>query len=464
MYRIISKFAGSVFLLSVSLFFTYGQSATDASFSLQVSAEEEAKHLLKDFNWKEKYPDSLSVITKTRELVNYFHHEGYLLASVTSYHFEDGLAKVNMEIGKKFQWLRLSPGNIDPSLLKRIGYKERFYQDKPFKYNKVAGIMEKVLDYAEQNGYPFAHLKLDSLEIIDNQIGASLHFDPGPLIVYDTVKVRGNVRIKPRFLGDYLNITAGKPFDQRQIEGVPQALAQLPYLKVNAPSQLTFQNEESTLTLFLEKRKVNQIDGIIGFLPNANNRDQLLITGQLDIVLQNPFGTGKRIGMHWQKLNVNTQRLHIQYDHPNIWRSPLTAGIDFNFLKEDTLFTSRNLKVQLGYRLNAQSSFKAYTDVKTNNLISTSMYENATALPGIIDYDLTLYGLGFEWQNIDDVFIPRQGVRISLQAAAGNKKIIQNSGIPSELYESVKPKTFQYNVEAGFELYRPLGSRFGMVQ
>ena len=430
-----------------------------APFSLQISVENGREYVLKSFKLGDHYSDSLTVIKKTREVVNYLHQEGYLLAHVASITFAHKIAKINLSVGDKFQWLQLSPGDVSPSILRNIGYKERFYRSKPFKYNKVADIMGQLLDHAGQNGYPFAYVKLDSLQIIRNQIGASLRFDPGPLIVYDSLRVDGDIHISPRFLESYLGLTIGKPYNQKDIDQVSQALRQLPYLRARSPSRLTFQNEESTLTLFLEKRKVNQIDGIIGFLPNAGNTGKLLVTGQLDIILQNPFGTGKRIGMHWQKPDVNTQRLNIKYDHPNIWKSPLTAGVDFNFLKEDTLFTNRTLRLQLKYRLNAHSSFKAYTDIKANNLISTTAYENATSLPDIIDFDLTFYGLGFQWQDLDDVFIPKKGTRVSLQAVAGNKKIIQNSGIPSALYEGLDPKTFQYNIEASLENYWPLGNQ-----
>jgi hypothetical protein len=178
---------------------------------------------------------------------------------------------------------------------------------------------------------------------------------------------------------------------------------------------LTFQNIEATLTINLEQRRINQIDGIIGFLPNASNDNNLTITGQLDMELYNPFGKGRNIGIHWQRLKENSQNLALQYAQPNILNSPIDFQFNFSFLNEDTIFTDRNVRLKLDYRLSAESAFSSITDFKTTNLLEISIYEDNTSLPELIDFTFNSYGLRFEWHNLDDVYVPKNGANFSLK-------------------------------------------------
>ena len=93
-------------------------------------------------------------------------------------------------------------------------------------------------------------------------------------------------------------------------------------------------------------------------------------------------------------------------------------------LKEDTLFTDRNMRLKLDYRLGAESAFSSITDFKTTNLLETSIYGDNTSLPELIDFTFNSYGLRFEWQNLDDVYVPKKGAKLWFEGTAGNKKII----------------------------------------
>ena len=309
-----------------------------------------------------------------------------------------------------------------------------------------------IISYAENNGYPFASLKLDSLRIENNQIGASLNFDLGPFIKFDSLDIESDFALKPRFLGNYLGIVQGKAYDQRNVDFLGRKLQNLPYLRLTEAPTLTFQNEEATVHLKVEKRPVNQIDGIIGFLPNANRSDGLLITGQVDIDLLNPFGSGKQIGIHWQRLSEETQNLNLVYDHPNVLGSPLDFNFQFDFLKQDTLFTKRIFDLSISYNLGGNSYLNVFSSSEGTDLIGTPRIVN-NQLPNVIDFDLTSYGIGFKWNNFNDPFIISNGTGLTFRAATGNKKISRNIAFPAEVYEGVDFKTLQYTFTLGFQNY-----------
>jgi outer membrane translocation and assembly module TamA len=145
------------------------------------------------------------------ELVQLLQSEGYLLAYLESFSIAQKQANARIYVGSRFEWLALTGGNITPSLFRKIGFHDRLYQGKPFKYSEVAKVQKEILDYAEQNGFPFAKLSLDSLKIDNNKFSAAFNFEEGPLIIFDSIRVEGNAKIKAKFLGKYLGIEMGEP-------------------------------------------------------------------------------------------------------------------------------------------------------------------------------------------------------------------------------------------------------------
>ena len=458
MSRLFPKFVS----LSLFLFICLSTNA-QLKYQLVVSTEMGAEEIVQKYKFNRTFSDSVQLKSEVTELVQLLQNEGYLLSYLVGLHFDQNQARAKIYVGQRFEWMGLSHGNIDDALFRRIGFQDKLYAGKPFKYPAVAKVQKQILDYAEQNGYPFANLKLDSLKINNNKFSSVFNFDPGPRITFDSIKVEGEAIIQSKFLGRYLGIELGEVYDQKRIDNISRILNNLPYVRLKSNPKLTFQNSEATVTINLDKRRVNELDGIIGFLPNASNNNQLMLTGQFDFELYNPFGKGRHIGIHWQKLNANSQSLALKYEQPNVFGSPIDLDTDFKFLKSDTLFTDRKIRLKLDYRLNARSAFSSFTDFKTTNLLGTTIYEGISELPDLIDFNLNAYGLRFDWHNLDDIFIPKKGAKVWFEGSAGNKKIIQNNGIPDELYQRIELKSFQYTFNFSGEKYWSLNNQLVLL-
>jgi len=433
-------------------------------YMLDILTSDQDKSALRKLKYSREFSDSLSLIQTVNGVVSTLHSEGYLLAQLNTIksNITTSTIEAHLSVGEKFQWIRLSEGNVEKALLRRSGFKETQFSEKPFRFDQVAKLEKSLLTFAERNGYPFASLKLDSLRLEANKIGASLNLDLGPPISFDSLDIKSNFEIKSRFLGNYLGINQNSLYDQRKINFIGQRLRGLPYLRLSEAPVLTFQNSEATVHLQLEKRPVNQIDAIIGFLPNSSRSNQLLVTGQVDIDLLNPFGSGKKIGLHWRRLSEETQSLILQYEHPNLVGSPLDFSFEFDFLKQDTLFTKRNLDLKFSYNLGGNSFLNVFTKVEGTDLIGVPKLES-NGRPNVIDFDLTSYGLGFEWNNFNDPFVITRGTGLSISASTGNKKIRPNNGLSSEVYEDLDLKTLQYTFTANFEHYWRIKQNFVLV-
>lgn len=80
--------------------------------------------------------------------------------------------------------------------------------------------MEKLISYYENNGYPFALAKLDSIQIDSQQISAQLVIEKNIYIQLDSLIIEGNAAINEKFLTRYLNIKNGMPYNEASFQSI----------------------------------------------------------------------------------------------------------------------------------------------------------------------------------------------------------------------------------------------------
>lgn len=428
---------------------------------LRVRSQDKSEDILNRYKFKQKHLDSLSAMRTAQGLVVALHNDGYLLATLHRSELNQGILTVWIEVGPLFERLALRPGNVDPFLLKKISYRKYGNGRSHFSYQNLAKLENDLLRYAERNGHPFASLRYDSLEILSGEISAALNLDLGPRITFDSVRLDGNV-LKRSFLESHLGLQMADLYDEQKVERTVTILAAMPYLRLTKAPELSFQNEEATLYLELEKRRINRIDGVIGFLPRSGSNNGLLVTGQFDMDLYNPFLTGKYIGIHWTSPQEKSQVLNMIYDHPNVLKSPLSFRGEFDFLKQDTTFTKLDFRADLDIRLGNGSSLAVFTTITSSNLLATGQFTDALSLPAFADIDQNLYGLAFRLNQLDDPLLPKEGLRFSMSAGLGNKHINPIAALSNELYQGVDLRSVQYQIDLQSSYYTNLKERWNL--
>ena len=105
-----------------------------------------------------------------------------------------------MYLGAQQNWLQLTTVNIDKKALDASGFSNRNFINKPVNIGQLGYIKERILNYYERNGYPFAAVFLDSIVIKDNAMAAALNIKKGPLYHIDSISIKGKVKISNSFL------------------------------------------------------------------------------------------------------------------------------------------------------------------------------------------------------------------------------------------------------------------------
>lgn len=392
--------------------------------------------------------DSLLLTAYANETLVDLYDDGYLFAAFDIKRAETCYI-ANWKVGSKYQWANLDKGNIPEVLLSKIGYRQRFYQNKVFSLKELNKLLEKIIGESENAGYPFASVNLEAVRIEEQRINASLNYNPGPEILFDELNVRGTNKVKPTWLAAYLNVKEGQSFNQLALDNIQQKVDQLSFVRLTEPPVTSFQNSRAEVTLALEDVSANSIDGIIGFLPNEEEEGRILITGQLNLRLNNLFNSGKRLALDWQSIKPRSQLLDIQYAHPNIGRSQFGLLAGFKLLKEDTFFINRNAVLEATYNKGRSVLSMVYNSVSSSNLLVNNDEE-------INDLSLNSFGLKWRFNNL--AFTNKSGRYFELTGTIGSKQLESNSSND----DGFETNTTQYVVQGNFKNKQRLASRWSL--
>ncbi len=382
----------------------------------------------------------------------------YLTAEYDSLKEDSTSLTAYLNFGKQYKWASLRKGNVDEGVLSQIGFREKLYRNKPVYFKDVKRAQELLIRYFENNGYPFASVKLDSIEIQNAELNAVINLTKNNLCKIDSVVIKGNAKIASVYIYNYLGIKPGNLYNESQLKKVNTRIAELPFLKATSPANVIFTDRQTKLFLYLEKKRANQFDGIIGMLPD-DVTGKILFTGDVHLNLQNGLGRGEIIDLNWRRLQTQTQDLKMRLVYPFLLKSPL--GVDYNFklYKKDTTFLEVTQNIGLQYLLIGGNYFKIFYNNKISNLLSTKGLEFSTTLPPYIDYQTNQYGIGVKYERLDYRLNPRKGFYTIVNASAGTKAIKKNAKLNPDAYDGIKLNSAIYSGDIDAGIFFPVFSR-----
>ena len=359
--------------------------------------------------------------------------KGFATASVDSIHIDSLKADVRLYIGDTYKWGHIHVKPEDQSIINASGWNEKKISGRFLNFQSVQNAQQQVLNYMENNGYPFAKIYLDSISLNEGILSAGLKIDKGPLYKIDSIRLYGTAKISDNFLQRYLNIRNGSIYRKERLQQISSRLRELPYLQEEHPWNLTLLGTGSILNLYLKPRKSSQVDVLIGLLPNndqlTNNR--LLVTGEATVNLKNPFGNGESIGLNWQQIQPKSPRLNLYFQQPYIFKSPFGLNLAFDLFKKDSSYININALLGVQYTTSATKTASVFIQSATTNLLNvdTLTVIATRSLPSEGDVTSVSLGLTYDFNNTNYRFNPLRGNELQFVGTVGTKTIRKNNEI-----------------------------------
>ncbi|MFV0605504.1 MAG: POTRA domain-containing protein [Niabella sp.] len=449
--------------------------ASQADYKLEVLSVDKNPAFIQSLNLKTTFFTKDDCGSYLQQIIPTLQAKGYISASIDSVLSDSLTTKIYLFAGENYTWEHLSVSATTMQWLRQVGWSENQLTNQPLNYNSINILQQKMLTYFENNGYPFAHIYLDSLQLNQNKVSGRININPGPLYHVDSIKVTGSAKISSYYLQSFLGIENGSVYNKKKILDISRRLKQLTYIEETASPKFYWGSTGGIIELFLQQKKSNQVNFIIGLLPNNQQLEskKMMITGDALLHLQNALGSGETIGLNWQKLQVASQRLNILYKQPYLFKTPFGLDFGFDMFKKDSTFLNFTFKLGAQYTFTNKQYIKVFlqqfSTIVSN--INTATVLQTRQLPNEADVKLTDIGFEYGINTTNYIYNPVNGFELLFISQAGNKRIKRNNQIlelkdPNEpefdfatLYDTVKTSSYQFRSTLLAAKYFPLGSK-----
>src|SRR5215213_7386678 len=192
-----------------------------AQYELRVRPVDKDSAFIAQLKLQTSFKNSFLAGDYIQSLPGLLQSKGYIAASVDSMHVDSTYTVINLYVGDAFKWAYLNTNQVNKNWLDAVGWSNRQYEDRPFNWQQYALLRQKLLDHLENNGYPFAKLFLDSLQLQqDGAIAATLKVEPGPLYKIDSIRLYGGARISNYFMQRYLDLPNGTVYKREKLQNI----------------------------------------------------------------------------------------------------------------------------------------------------------------------------------------------------------------------------------------------------
>ena len=304
----------------------------------------------------------------------------------------------------------------------------------------ISSNFEFLLQYLENNGYPFCKISIDSLKINSDKnedkilLNCFATIEPGAFVVLDSIHVIGNELTREKVITREIRIKQKEIYNFQQVLRIPERLMKTGFFsQVESPEIMVDKNGRGHLFIRVKEGNPNQLNAVFGYNPSTNNNTKGYITGLIDVGFKNLLGTGRVVEAYWRKKDQRSQELKFHYIEPWVRGYPVNVGIGFQQTIQDTSFVRRNWGLDIDVPFS--DILTIHSHVGKENVLPDSIGQILYQLPKSSSW---LLKIGFSYDSRDNLWNPSCGVYYGTQYEFANKKI---ESLPD--YSTQKKGTFR---------------------
>jgi outer membrane protein assembly factor BamA len=290
-------------------------------------------------------------------------------------------------------------------------------------YNKrqIEDLLEEEYYRYIDLGYLNAEVELTSLEVdsVNGLVDLTVNVRREELVTISTIVFSGNRINSDEYLTKVSRMKDSLVASKNNLLTIKQNLLSSELFEEVLDPEVFEQEGQKILFVSVNERALNNLEGLIGYVPNASGKGQ--IVGDLDVSLWNVLRDGNSFELLYQRLKPETSRIRLSSSQDWIFNVPLKLGVDFSLYQNDSTYQTRNIGLSGGY----WTSSNLKLDGRVYSMNSNSRVESGIQK----EPDGSKQGseLGFTYSALDRVDVPNKGLKISIIYGLANKDIENDS-------------------------------------
>ena len=345
-------------------------------------------------SFKKKHESKSSVYNELDSVSKQLSEIGFINNHLRSVNYKDNLYSATYSLNKKTKSISIFYDStiFDKNIIKLFSTD---FNDDNFviKLNNLEKTMNSLVAYLENKGNSFAELSLKNILLENEKLIGTLIIEKSINRKIDKIIVNEYTDFPKSFIKHYLYLKKNSVFNKSKLEYASNAIQSLPFVSEIKPPEVLFTNDSTSVYIYLQKRKSNKFDGLIGFFSDENGK--LKFNGYLDLLLKNVFNKGEQFSINWKSNGEERKLFKLNIETPYIFKSKITPSASFNIYKQDSSFLSINAKLNVAYSINPQNNLSIkYSTEKSNDL-------NTQNVSSIKDYSNSFYGISYTYKKIN---------------------------------------------------------------
>jgi len=319
--------------------------------------------------------------------------------------------------------------------------------------NTLNNDIKDILDYYEKRGNLFAKAEIEDVSLYEEnkiqKLRVVINIKEESNITISNVKIKGNEDTKDKVILRELNLRDDKKITRENMANMKLRLERLNiFERVEDPRIYSIPNKKETgLLITVKEGNTNTFDGILGYVPPANDKEKGYFTGLVNLSFRNLFGTARRLEARWQQETKATQELELKYAEPFFFNLPLNISGGFLQRIQDSSYTRRKFDAKGDVLFSDKFTFSFSAGV--DRIIPP---DDSTITFKISDSRILYAGTEIKYDSRDNIFIPTKGVLYHANYIYGDKKIY--SKIINSIEQSYSIQKYSMDIDIFFSFFK----------
>ena len=304
------------------------------------------------------------------------------------------------------------------------GQKDTVFTENPeIRYtqqNLRTEIELRLFELAEE-GYPFANAEINTFDPDHNNCSVSVEVivNRGNKSEASEIYFTGNETNSEDYLRKISRFRAGQMITPNYLRYLRVNLNASELFRSVGEGQIFLREGEPVIVFEVQERSLNQFEGLLGYVPDATGKGQ--IVGDVELSLWNVLNQGNGLNFKYERLRPETSELEVGISQDWIGEIPVGLSAGFQIYQNDTTYQSRQFDVGGAYRVTG--------DFRLTGGLEFQSSTSGSNIPAIVEPDgrKRTARLGFEYSNLDDFQVPTSGNRISVSYGIANKDLQEDS-------------------------------------